>query len=141
MNKKYLSMFMAVCVFSSFPSALSCQCVDADCGSVPMSIQARTPQCHHATVQTKGENPTRKECCGKCQIEKAAVLSSEISAFWDVRLGDTWTAIKSFADFCSKLRRPSFSQGEFPESPPGFFEEHILNITFSFRAPPQGCVL
>jgi len=138
MKKKCLSFFIAMCVFNAFPGVLNCQCVDADCRSVPKAIQASVSQCHHAAVLAKGENPSHKECCGKCRIERAVVLSSELSPAGDIRSGNTLAEIESFADFHSKLQCPSFFQGEFPESPPGFFEQHILNTTFSFRAPPQG---
>jgi len=132
---------MAVCVFSAFPSVLSCQCVDADCGSVPKSIQVKAPHCNPAAAHSEGRSSSNKECCGKCRIEKAAVLSNDLSPASDVRYRNTLAEIKSFADFHAKLQRTSFSKGEFPESPPGFFEQHILNTTFSFRAPPQGYTL
>jgi hypothetical protein len=139
--KKYLAVLMAVCVFSAFPSVLSCQCVDADCSSVPKSIQTKVTPCHPAAAPSRGRSNSNKECCGKCRIEKAAVLSNDLLPASDVRPRNTLAEIKSFADFRAKLQRPSFFQGEFPEAPPGFFEQHVLNITFSFRAPPQGHTL
>ncbi|MFH1209134.1 MAG: hypothetical protein V1673_06250 [Candidatus Omnitrophota bacterium] len=141
MKKKCLSVVVAVCVFGTFPGLSNCQCVGADCGSVPKAIQAKVPQCHSAASQAGGEGPSHKECCGKCRIEKAAVLSSEFSLTGDVRHGNTLAEVRSFADFHSKIRNPSFFQGKFFESPPGFFEQHVLNTTFSFRAPPQVHVL
>ena len=135
--KKYLSIFIAVAVFGASPNVLSCRCVDRDCVSVPKTIQAHVPQCHPAAAQARGNDPTHKECCGKCQIEKSAVLVSELSPVSDVCHRNTLVEIRSFADFHAKIHCPYFSHGKFPESPPGFFEQHILNTTFSFRAPPQ----
>jgi hypothetical protein len=141
MKKKYLSVIMAVCVFSAFPTALSCQCVDADCSFVSKTIRAKVPRCHPPVSQTRGGNSSRQECCGKCQIEKAAVLSNGLSPVSDIRHRNTLVEIRSFADLGSQLQKPSFFQREFPESPPGFFAQHILNTTFSFRAPPLAVVL
>ncbi|MEI7751520.1 MAG: hypothetical protein WCJ71_05435 [Candidatus Omnitrophota bacterium] len=139
--KKYLAVLMAVCVFSAFPSVLSCQCVDADCGSVSKSLQAKAPQCHPSADPSQGKSSSGKECCGKCQIENAAVLSNDLSPMSDVRHGNTLAEIKSFAGFRSKFQPLSLFQGECPESPPCFFQQHVLNTTFSFRAPPQGLAL
>ena len=138
MKKSCWAIFIVVCLVSAFPGVLNCQCVDANCGSVPKAIQTNVPQCHPAAAQTKGVDHSRKECCGKCRIEKAAVLSNEFSPVSDVRHRETLAEMKFFADFHSKIQRPSFFQGEFPEGPTGFFGQHILNTTFSFRAPPQG---
>jgi len=141
MKQKYLSAFLAVCVFIAFPSVLHCQCVGSDCGSSPKSLQAKTPPCHPAAAPAKGRDSSGSECCGKCRIEKAAVLSEELSPVNEIRSGNTLVEIKSFSDFHLKLRRPSVFRGESQESPPGFFEQHVLNTTFSFRAPPQGHAL
>ena len=138
MKRKCLSVLIALCVFSAFPSALSCQCVFEDCHSVSEAVQAKIPQCHHAATPAKAGERTGKECCGKCQIEKAAVLSNDLSPAHEVRSSNTSAEIKSFSDFHASLRHPALFQGEFFGSPPGFFEQHILNATFSFRAPPQG---
>ena len=138
MKKKGFSVLIAVCVFGTFPSALNGQCVGEGCGSVPKMIQASVPQCHHTAVPTKEASSPRKECCGKCQIEKAAVLSSDLFPTNDVRHKNTLAQIRAFTGFDSKIRHLSFFYTEYPGSPPGFFEQHVLNTTFSFRAPPQG---
>ena len=140
MKKKYLSALMAVCLFSAFPSALNCQCMDTGCGFVSKAVRTNVPQCHPhpVAVHSKENGNSAKECCGKCRIEKTAVLSNEFSPLSDIRPGNTLEEIKSFADFYSKIQRPSFFQEGSAESPPGFFAEYILNTTFSFRAPPQG---
>ncbi len=129
---------MAVCVFSAFPSVLSCQCVDADCGFVSKSIQAKTSQCHASDAPSQGRDSSSQECCGKCRIEKAVVLSGELSMLSDNRHKNTSAEIRYFAGFNLKTKRPPFSQGEFPESLSEFFTWRVLNTTFSFRAPPQG---
>jgi hypothetical protein len=139
MRKKYFSALMAACFLSVLLSAIDCQCVTADCSFIPRAIRAKTPQCHPAAAQTKKEDPfSHKGCCGKCQIEKAAVFSKEPLLTSDVRLKNTLVKITFFSDFHSGIQHPPFSQGEFFESPPGFFERYVLNTTFSFRAPPQG---
>ncbi|MDD5226424.1 MAG: hypothetical protein PHV97_04470 [Candidatus Omnitrophica bacterium] len=138
MKKKCLSALIALCVLSAFPSVLNCLCTTGDCGLASRSIQSKTPQCHHANAPSKTEDGSRKECCGKCRIEKAAVLSNELSPVHEVRLRNTSAEIQFFSDFHASIRHPTLFQGEFFGSPPGFFEQHILNATFSFRAPPQG---
>ena len=138
MKRKYLSLFLAVCLFSAFPSALDCQCVDADCGSVPKVIQAEAPRCHPAA---KGEDPSRKECCGKCQIEKTAVLENKFLSAQDLRFGSTPFEIKFSTGFYSKPERQSFLSGRSLGFPSGFFTQHVLNTTFSFRAPPLSVAL
>lgn len=137
MKKKYFSVFMVVCMLVAAPGVLNCRCVDADCGAASQAIRAHTPQCHAGAAQKQGEDPVRKECCGKCRIEKAAVLSGELSPSGDVRPRNTFAEIEAFVDFHPKIRHLSFSQERFSESPPGFFEKNVLNTTFSFRAPPQ----
>ena len=140
MKKKGWALFIAVSVFSAFSGALNCQCADADCSFAAQAIHAKAPRCHYAAAQAKGENPSRKECCGKCRVEKAAVLSDELLLGREALPRNTLAEIKSFTDFYSKIQRLSFSPGTFTESPLGFFEQYILNTTFSFRAPPQGHV-
>lgn len=129
---------MALCVLSAFPSVLSCQCVDADCGSVSKSIQASVLQCHRVATQTKERDPFRKECCGKCQIEKTAVLSNKFFAANDVRPKNILMEMSPFASFYSKIRPPAFFRKRSSESPPGFFKRHVFGATLSFRGPPQG---
>ena len=138
MKKRFLAVFIAICFVGIFPGALNCQCAVADCHVVPKTIQAKTPQCHHAAAQTGGESRSRKECCGKCRIEKAAVLSTGLSQLSEVRHKNTLASIKFFTDSNAKLQRPFFPSRKFPKLPPGFFTQFILNTTFSFRAPPQG---
>ena len=60
MKKKWLSVFIAVCVFSVLPSVVSCQCVDANCDSAPHSVQTNVPQCHHAAVSAKARGSSGK---------------------------------------------------------------------------------
>ncbi len=136
MKKKSLSLFMAVCVFSAFPGALGCQCVDADCGSVPKAIQAETLRCHSAASHAKGEDPSRKECCGKCRIEKAAVLSKEFSPVNPSRTRPVTIEEGFLNSFYPEVPRPFFSHEQLFGPSPGFFKRYVLNITFSFRAPP-----
>jgi len=138
MKKRYLSALMIVCFISVFPGILNCQCVIGDCHVASRAIQTKAPHCHPEAAQTKREDTSRKECCGKCRIEKAAVFSNELLPASDIHHRNALAGIKSFSDFHSKLQPPSFFRGESPRPPPGFFVRHILNTTFSFRAPPQG---
>jgi len=129
---------MAVYVLGAFPSIAVCQCVDADCGVVSMPVKANALRCHRVATQAKERDPSRKECCGKCQIEKAAVLSHEFFTSGDVRSKNTFIEMDPWGGFYSKIQPPSFFQKGFSESPPGFFIQSILNTTLSSRAPPQG---
>lgn len=135
--KRFLTILMVACVLSVFPGALNCQCVDADCGSVFSSSHPKAPQCHPAAVSTRGEEPSPKECCSQCQIEKAAVLTSTFSAVSDARPRNTIEEIKSFEGFFQGTH-PHFFYREFAGSPPEYFTQSVLNTTFSFRAPPRG---
>ena len=135
--KKYLSGILFACVLSTSPGVLNCQCVGADCDLALKAVQADVPQCHRASAAAQGADPSRQGCCGKCRIEKAAVLSSELSSVRDVRRQDALEVIKYFDGFHSKLQPPSFFYRERTESPHGFFEQFILNTTFAFRAPPR----
>jgi|GEM_PF-3993041 len=141
MKKKLLSLLTAVCVFIVFPNAAICQCVGADCSFVAKEIQASVPQCHPAAAQAKEGRSSREECCGKCRIEKAAILSSDFLISGDIRAKSASAEDVSFVDFHPKVQSPPFFRSEYAESPPGFFERYVLNTTFSFRAPPQGCAL
>ena len=129
---------MIACMLSASSSVLNCQCVDADCSFAPKAIPSNDPPCHHAAAPAHQAGSSNKECCGKCQLEKAAVLSNELLLAREALPRNAWETIKSFVGVSPKIERPSFFYSEFSESPPGFFERHILNTTFSFRAPPQG---
>lgn len=140
MKRSCWAVLIAVCVFGSFPGVLECQCVDADCSSVPQAVQAKAPRCHPAASHAKGEKSSRKECCGKCRIEKAAVLSKEFLSLNPFRTRPAAIETKWINVFHSDVPRPFFSREQLFGPSPGFLEQYVLNITFSFRAPPPAAV-
>jgi len=136
MKKNCLAIFIAISVFGSFPGALECPCADADCHFGSSADPALIPQCHQASAHAKDNGPT--ECCGKCRIEKTAVLESKFLPSHDPRFSKIPAAFKTPAVIQLTIVQPVFERRELLGSPPAFFERHILNTTYSFRAPPLG---
>ena len=136
MKKNFLSVFMAVCVFSAFPGAVNCFCVTGDCHSVSQTIRGEALQCHLATAAPKGENHSGEGCCGKCRIEKTAVLASGLLQGNDFRQRNVSEEMKSSVDFHINPRHVFSFQKKSQEFPPGFLTRYVLSSTFSFRGPP-----
>ncbi|MFH0984092.1 MAG: hypothetical protein V1882_01000 [Candidatus Omnitrophota bacterium] len=141
MKKKWLSAILAMCVLGTFSGVGDCECRGVDCGFVSQAIRSEAFHCQPAAAHAERRDPSGEECCGKCGIEKAAVLSRKISFAGDVRPWSEFVEIQYSPGIHSKIEPLLFFKGELFESPPGFFEQHILGTTFSFRAPPQGHVL
>jgi hypothetical protein len=134
MKRNCLAIFIAVCVLGSFPGALECQCVDADCRFGVSAAPAPVPRCHQVPTHAKESDP--KACCGKCRIEKTAVLESKFLPSHDSRFSKMPVASRIPAGIQRTIIQPVFEYQELCGSPPSFFEQHILNTTYSFRAPP-----
>lgn len=137
MRNKYLSLTTALLLTGALAAGMACGCFSGDCQAFPGATQVKMAQCHHDSAQAKAKDPVRRDCCGKCQIEKWAVLAGNIVSMGAVLSKAAATDIPLFTDV------PEAAHGSRPcridRSPPEiFFTQHVLNFTFSFRAPPQG---
>lgn len=136
MKNRYLAWGMIFLLAGTLAAGLSCGCVSGDCHGASSIKQSGAPKCHHDSTETRAKDSSRKECCGKCQIEKAAVLFGKNLSLGALPSENVAARTLGSAEVLEAGDRlPAHWEGYSP--PDTFFTQHILNFTFSFRAPPQ----
>lgn len=137
MRNKYLSLTMSFLLTGAWVAGLACACFPGDCQAAAAAPRVTTAPCHHDGAQTQAKDPARQDCCGKCQIERWAVLTPKAPVLSAALPGDAATDVPLIASAPGAGR--AFPRNGIDRGPPqNFFTRHVLNTTFSFRGPPQG---
>jgi hypothetical protein len=135
MKNKYLASIMAVLMVSTAVLVLACQCAFADCGR---AVKINAARCHHETSETARKTPSGNRCCGKCQLEKAAVLSEKSFSLDQARSGKGTPETALLPLFFKTPSAIMLPKADLHGPPGTFFLKNIFNTSVSFRAPPQG---
>ena len=138
MKKKYASLMMVFLLANASLDGTACLCVSADCSGSSGAREAKTPQCHHAAAPTPSQGQAPRNCCGKCQLEKRAVLAPEGTPLAGISSKQGFIEIGAFSDLKKGMPFPVLSKKGGTDFSPLFFTELILNTTFAFRGPPVG---
>ena len=140
MKKGWLSLTLTALMVLAPLAVLTCHCFLTECGGGVAGAVASShgPSCHHAAGTSGTAKGARAECCGKCQIEKAALSINKVVESVILRITNAAPVSYDAESFLrpSSFRSPHFFSFRGPPDP--FFTRHILNTTFALRGPPAG---
>lgn len=119
-------------------AALACHCTRGDCGGMREAAELlKAPQCHPLSATSGNKPSSAKDCCGKCQIERAELSSQKFIKDTVVRAAPASLLFGRKDVFQTSsaipVKRDAFRDGRID-----FFTGYVLNATFAFRGPPQG---
>lgn len=141
MKKNYFSLIVVFCLIATTAAASQCFCGAAFlCHSNSGEVFSK-PQCH-PRIPDKQPGGSQEGCCGKCQIEPAAVFSGKWLLTRDYSLAlRNLEKLDGQAVILSPQTARTIRRGKFYGPPFSFFIENILNASLGFRAPPgmMGC--
>lgn len=136
MKRNWLAGVLAGCLVLTGVYGINCQCLISDCSSAVTALDVldKKPHCHHEAATTPR---APKECCGKCQIEKNAVLFRDfLASIQNIFQPGLSAKDKAFVKFSEPLKKAVLFLARLRSPPQPFFTQHILTVTFGFRSPP-----
>ncbi len=138
MRNKFLALATAFFLTTALGAGLTCACVSGDCHEFTGKVQVKMAQCHHGNTQAKAKEPARKDCCGKCQLEKKAILTGEAPLAGAILPEDAVADVPLFTATTPGTGHTVHRRRINCGPPTAYFTQCVLNFTFSFRAPPLG---
>lgn len=137
MKSRLLALIMGLLVAVAPAAALACRCVFGDCGGERASTAvSSSTQCHHGAPHSDQQRSS-EECCGKCRIERAELVSKKISGEPTVRTVQGDLSLRQ-AHLSGFLCGRHFQDSVFRDGIPDFFTDFVFSATFAFRGPPVG---
>ncbi len=133
--KSKLWVMILVVLTAGFSTAADCGCVSGECGSSAARPESSSrPACHHEEAESKPAS--HQGCCGKCQIEKTAVLGPSATHTLSPQPKPSHVPAEAIAGPSAPTVRVAATAAFLFEAPPGFFTDHILGTSLALRAPP-----
>lgn len=138
MKRKFFASSLILTVLVTAVDAVSCTCLPGDCHAYSgAENRGSMPRCHLNDSGQARTTSRENACCGKCRLEKTEAVFRE--PLFLARTPSERSAVQAEPVQKESLTQKKNFSREGDSSPPfSFLTQRVLNITFSFRAPPAG---